>query len=123
MARKNEYIDQVNHVIGIKIQKLRLSRGYTREQLSKRIGISNQQLHKYESGRNIISIGRLVLIAKALNEEISYFCEELNNFNEKPLTTEHQHMCINIANNFMQIKNPEHQAAINSLIKLLAKAA
>ena len=118
MARKNNYIQKVDKFIGGKIYSLRLAKGLSRKQLSKVIGVTHQQLQKYEKGANRISVGRLVLIAKALSKEVSYFYEDLEA--EKPMITNHQRMCLEISRNFMQITIPNHQAAIHSLVKELA---
>jgi len=122
MARKNAYIYEVSKHLGSKIQMLRMSQGYTGQQLAKMIDVSYQQLRKYELGINILSVGRLILIANALGKDLTYFFENMDT-NKKPLTTEHQHMCVNLARNFMKIENPEHQKAVNNLVKMLAKVA
>jgi transcriptional regulator with XRE-family HTH domain len=120
MARKNNYIDQIDKFIGEKIYSLRLAQGLSRDQLSKVIEVTHQQLQKYEKGINRISVGRLVLIARALDKGISYFYEGLEEKdNKEEIVTYHQRLCIEVARNFMKIKNPEHQHAVNKLIKSL----
>jgi transcriptional regulator with XRE-family HTH domain len=47
--------------------------GMTQQQLAEAVGIGYQQLHKYETGENRISVGRLYRIAQALGVEIGYF--------------------------------------------------
>ena len=37
-----------------------------------------------------------------------------------PVVTQHQRMCIAVTRNFMRIENPDHQAAVNTLIRSLA---
>ena len=123
MARKNEYISEVDQFVGGKIYSLRLAKGLSRQQLSKSIGVTHQQLKKYEKGTNRISIGRLVLIAKALEKDTSYFYEGLENNSQEPIMTKHQRMCIEISRNFMKIKSSEHQNAVNTLVKSLSKVA
>lgn len=123
MARKNDYIVEVDKFIGKKIYSLRLALGYSRQQLSDVIGVTHQQLQKYEKGTNRISVGRLALIAKALSKEISYFYEDLDNNNHEELITQHQRMCIEVSRNFMKIENSEHQHAVNTLVKSLIKTA
>ncbi len=123
MARKNEYISEVDQFVGGKIYSLRLAKGLSRQQLSKSIGVTHQQLQKYEKGTNRISIGRLVLIAKALEKDTSYFYEGLENNSQEPIMTKHQRMCIEISRNFMKIKSSEHQNAVNTLVKSLSKVA
>lgn len=124
MARKNDYIEEIDKFIGNKIYSLRLAKGLSRQQLSKVIGVTHQQLQKYEKGNNRISVGRLVLISKALDKNISYFYEGLetgNNDNNETTVTQHQRMCIEVSRNFMKIENTEHQNAVNTLIKSLIK--
>ena len=121
MARQNEYIEQVDKFIGNKIYQLRLAKGLSRQQLSDMIGVTHQQLQKYEKGNNRISVGRLVLISKALDKNISYFYEGLETGNNETTVTQHQRMCIEVSRNFMKIENTEHQNAVNTLIKSLIK--
>jgi len=121
MARKNDYIEEIDKFIGNKIYSLRLAKGLSRQQLSKVIGVTHQQLQKYEKGNNRISVGRLVLISKALDKNISYFYEGLETDNNETTVTQHQRMCIEVSRNFMKIENTEHQNAVNTLIKSLIK--
>ena len=121
MARKNDYIVEVDKYIGGRIYSLRLAQGFSRQQLSQIIGVTHQQLQKYEKGTNRISVGRLVLIAKALSKDISYFYEGLESANSEPVVTQHQRMCIEVSRNFMKIENSEHQTAVNTLVKSLSK--
>ena len=122
MSRKNDFIQKIDKFIGEKIYSLRLAKGLSRQQMAETIGVSHQQLQKYEKGLNRISIGRLILITKAFNEKIDYFYEGLEgNDNIEPILTEHQRMCMEVSKNFMQIRNPEHQQAVNFLVKALVK--
>ena len=52
MGRKNSYLEQIDKFIGHKIYSLRLEKGLSREQLSQVIGVTHQQLQKYETGAN-----------------------------------------------------------------------
>ncbi len=123
MARKNDYILEVDKFVGGKIYSLRLAKGLSRQQLSKVIGVTHQQLQKYEKGTNRISVGRLVLIAKALSKDVSYFYEGLESTDQEPIMTQHQRMCIEVSRNFMRIESSEHQNAVNTLVKSLSKIA
>lgn len=124
MARKNDFIDGVDKFIGGKVYSLRLAKGLSRQQLAKIIGVTHQQLQKYEKGTNRISVGRLVLIARALDKSVDYFYKGVEDSDQREeLLTKHQRMCIEVSRNFMKIENAEHQNAINALIKSLAKIA
>ena len=122
MARKNDYLQKVDLLLGERIYSLRLAKGLSRQQLAEMIDITHQQLQKYEKGVNRISIGRLMLIAKALDTEIDYFFKDIEDVsNITPTLTQHQRMCIEVSRNFMKIINAAHQKAVNSLIHSLVK--
>jgi transcriptional regulator with XRE-family HTH domain len=124
MARSSKEVDTFNKFIGNKIFSLRLGKGISRHELSKSIGVTHQQLQKYEKGENRISAARLILIAKALNVIPAYFYEELEVANcQEELITQHQRMCLEVSRNFMKIANPEYQTAVNTFIKTIAKAS
>ena len=53
--------------IGQRIRRMRASRRMSQDQLAERLGISCQQVQKYESGGNRISASRLVEVARELN--------------------------------------------------------
>jgi len=59
MGRKNSYLDEIDKFIGNKIYSLRLAKGLPRQELSKVIGVTHQQLQKYENGSNRVSASRL----------------------------------------------------------------
>lgn len=122
MERKNSYLDVIDKFIGQKIYSLRLAQGLPRGQLSKVIGVTHQQLQKYENGTNRVAASRLALIAKALGREVAYFYEGFEAGDNSLLETENQRLCIEVAKNFRRIGNREHQNAINTLVKSLLKA-
>ena len=57
--------------IGKKIREVRVLSGFTREDLSKKLKVSQQQLHKYERGVNRITVSRLSEIAKTLKVNLA----------------------------------------------------
>ena len=93
MARRNDYITEIDKFIGNKIVSLRLARGLSRKQLSEAVGITGQQLSKYEKGKNRVSIGRLILLSKALGERVSYFYEGLETEVTYQLPIDQEQMC------------------------------
>lgn len=119
MARKSEFTEKVDTIIGMRIHELRISMGLSRQQLATRINVTHQQLQKYERGTNRISAGRLASIAKALRKPVSYFFDEIDQ--NQALPTQHQRMCIEVSRNFMRIKSPMHQNAVNLLVRTLAE--
>jgi len=121
MARRNDYIAEIDKFIGNKIVSLRLARGLSRKQLSEAVGITGQQLSKYEKGKNRVSIGRLILLSKALGEKVSYFYEGLELEVTYQMPIDHEQIRKEIVRNFMRLNNLEHQNAINQLLRVLLK--
>jgi transcriptional regulator with XRE-family HTH domain len=62
--------------LGEKIRTRRVVAGMSQAELGKALGITFQQIQKYEKGVNRVSAVRLEQIAKALGESISYFQTE-----------------------------------------------
>lgn len=62
--------------IGEKIRRYRVAANMSQMALAEKIGISYQQLQKYEKGINNISINRLKQISNVLNIPITKFLEE-----------------------------------------------
>jgi len=124
MARKVEYIEQIDRHIGAKVQELRLAHGMSRQDLGDLIEVTHQQLQKYEMGVNRVSAGRLALIARHLGTSVANFYEGLDTkYSDAAVDlNQNQRMCIEVSRNFMRIKNPEHKDAINSLVRILAKS-
>lgn len=65
--------NDIDRAVGIKLRKLRAESGMTLQQLADKIGVSHQQLQKYETGTNRLSAGMLPAIANALGVEIMEF--------------------------------------------------
>jgi len=59
--------------IGRKIRALRLERGLSQTGLADSIGLTFQQVQKYEKGANRVSAGRLHKIAEMLNIPVTFF--------------------------------------------------
>src|SRR5947207_15548503 len=59
--------------IGQKLRALRLDRGLSQGALAGELGVTFQQLQKYEKGANRVSAGRLMRIAAALHVPVTAF--------------------------------------------------
>ncbi|MBY6091270.1 helix-turn-helix domain-containing protein [Pseudooceanicola sp. 502str34] len=63
--------------VGKRIRHRRWLVGMTQQQLAERVGIKFQQIQKYETGANRVSASRLWDIADALDVQVSFFFEGL----------------------------------------------
>ena len=80
----NENVRQFNLTVGKKIRSRRKELKKTQTWLAKKIGVTFQQIQKYEKGRNGLSVFRLLQLCNGLGVSFSYFVEgldsELQNF-------------------------------------------
>ncbi|MBN8543388.1 MAG: helix-turn-helix transcriptional regulator [Alphaproteobacteria bacterium] len=77
MRRKTDPTRAVDKHVGKQLRVMRAARGLTQEDLSEKLGISYQQLHKYETGANSIAASRLYEIAKLLGVSPDTFFDGL----------------------------------------------
>lgn len=59
--------------IGEKLRLMRIEQNITQRQLSEKIGVTYQQLQKYERGLNNITASKLFLISQVLKRPITDF--------------------------------------------------
>jgi len=59
--------DAYDAVVGHNIRITRLAQGLSQSEVARRLGVTFQQVQKYESGTNRVGVGRLVRIAQALD--------------------------------------------------------
>jgi len=65
--------DPVDVYVGSRIRQRRLLIGMNQETLAKELGLTFQQVQKYEGGANRVSASRLAEIAEVLGVGIEYF--------------------------------------------------
>jgi transcriptional regulator with XRE-family HTH domain len=64
--------DSTDVDVGRLVRVHRMARGMSQTALADQIGVTFQQVQKYESGANRISMGRLTRIAKVLGVSVTY---------------------------------------------------
>ncbi|HEY0281610.1 MAG TPA: helix-turn-helix transcriptional regulator [Rhizomicrobium sp.] len=103
--------------VGAQVRRRRILAGLAQQDVAKALGVSFQQVQKYEKGVNRISAGRLFILARILGTNLIEFYEGLNdepNETTSPSTTDLKHaenfmrsregLQLNLA--FLAIKNP-----------------
>jgi transcriptional regulator with XRE-family HTH domain len=66
---------EIDRIVSERILARRNELAMSQPQLAERVGVTFQQVQKYENGKNRVSAGRLYEIAKALGVTIQYFYE------------------------------------------------
>jgi transcriptional regulator with XRE-family HTH domain len=69
-SKKPDFIDVE---VGQRIRIQRLAAGLSQSELAERIGVTFQQVQKYEKGMNRVGAGRLTNIARVLNVPVGSF--------------------------------------------------
>lgn len=108
-----------DQLIGARIRERRIMLGLTQREFSDLLGVTYQQVHKYERGINSISAGQLFEIASASNTPIAYFFENLGAETaelEPRLRRLADLMC-----NLSTMQNGRYLEAIGQLVRVLAE--
>lgn len=76
-ASGSDWYSRVDAHIGSRLRQRRVLTGMSQRDLAASVGVTYQQIRKYELGVNCISSGRLYAIAAALSVPISFFFDGL----------------------------------------------
>lgn len=116
--------------IGRKVRERRVALGWSQSDLAERLGISFQQVQKYESGANRISGSRIWDIANVLQSPVSTFFEGLDGHNvsaESNVVAEDERtfdrQTLELARAVNRIDDEQVKTQLIRLVKAFAKAA
>lgn len=116
-------VDVVDRHVGARVRDRRLALGVSQQELADRLGITYQQLHKYEHGTNRIAAGRLPAIARALGVGVGHLFEGLGD-GDDPGTAgtapPRRRVLLGLARDFADIPDPGHREALCRLANALA---
>jgi transcriptional regulator with XRE-family HTH domain len=112
--------------LGSRIRLRRRELGLSQEQLARQIGITFQQVQKYEHGANRVSFSRLVEIAQALRCGVIDLIGDLDKSKDSSLFAQHiarlnEPGAAELLEAYSAIKSPKHRRAILNLAKQLAE--
>lgn len=118
---------QLRHIdrhVGERIRSRRAELGMTQHDLASLLGISYQQVQKYETGANRVSAGRLYELARQLGSPVGFFFEGLEGETARSVTDlAHggtNRTTIDLARNFGRLDNASIRGAISTLVRALA---
>jgi transcriptional regulator with XRE-family HTH domain len=107
-------------------QRLRMRRtllGMSQEMLAERLGISFQQLQKYEKGSNRLSASRLFELSRMLDVPVSFFFDELPSDgrmpSEPPADPLMKRESLELVRAYYDIPDPKVRQQLVELIRLL----
>ncbi|WP_366654482.1 helix-turn-helix transcriptional regulator [Fodinicurvata sp. EGI_FJ10296] len=109
----------IDVVIGRRIRLRRTLLGYSQERLGELIGVSYQQIQKYERAGNRVSASKLVQIARVLESDPADFLPRLGERSDEPDLDRAQ---LSVVQTLARIRTPYHLDAINRIAITLAEA-
>lgn len=125
-AGKRETND-IDRFVGDRIRHYRAMTGISQQKLAESLGVTFQQLQKYERGENRIGAGRLLMVANALGIPITFLLDqdaiEQRKTGAPPLEAtgaEASRDAYHIGRAFAQITDPEVRKSIATLVQSLA---
>ncbi len=138
MTEYNHYsapkkVDAVDTHVGKKIKNRRIMLGMSQQELGDAIGVSIQQIQKYEKATNRVSSGKLYNFASYLNVPILYFFEGYEADDAKELVTSEnvesyveedkvpEREVLNLIKSFNEIEDPKVRKKIIELTKSVSE--
>jgi len=122
--RDPNYIDR--HV-GNRVRMRRLLIGMSQEKLGELLGITFQQVQKYEKGSNRVSASRLYYLGQILGVPVQFFFDELPEAGNQPGMSEvgmtdllSSSEVSQLARAFSEISDPVARRAIMGMVKQFA---
>lgn len=98
--------------LGLKIKQIRQQAGLSQERLAELVGVTFQQIQKYENGQTTLNILKLQLIAKALNHPVVDFFKEMPEDRIR-LTVQESELLLA----FRKVKNFDLREALLAVVK------
>ena len=112
---------EVDRLVGDRIRRRRILMGLTQDQLGESLGISYQQIQKYETGANRVSAGRLYLIATRLDVSPGWFFDPVksdassDDFDELGSSR----LLMEFVRSFARIKDERLKSVLVSLVRAM----
>ena len=109
--------NQVDRQVGERMRRRRILLGLTQDQVADALGISYQQIQKYETGANRISAGRLAQIAEVLEVLPGWFFGAAEAGDEPGSSSR---AVIELVRNFSRIEDDRVRSHLMALMRALS---
>ncbi len=118
----------VDKYVGSRVRGRRMALGISQTKLADELGVSFQQVQKYEKGSNRISASKLLATSHLLERPVSYFFDSADEVGgrEKSLAPDDQQVSMKsrevfeVIRNYSQISDERVRQRIRKLISSLA---
>ena len=125
-------VDSIDEHVSTQLKQKRILLGLSQQEVARALGVSVQQIQKYEAGENRLSSSKLYQIAQSLQAPIEYFFEGLG-ANQNSVFAEETEIfkfdnqdtperdIINLISSFKTIADSTVRKHILDLVKSLSK--
>jgi transcriptional regulator with XRE-family HTH domain len=109
--------------IGRRLRQARLARGLSQDALGKKLGITYQQVQKYETGANRIGGSRLWDACRVLDMSVGFFFEGLSSTEKAPSDQGEalSRRCLALARDIEAIRDDMVKSRIAGLVRAIAR--
>jgi transcriptional regulator with XRE-family HTH domain len=123
-------LDPTDKHVGARVRMRRNALKMSQQKLGDALGVTFQQVHKYEKGQTRIGAGRLLTIANVLEVPIEFFFKDAPTLAPKGIDRSSMSFVAkffadadgyNLCAAFVRIANPEIRRSIVQLVKQLAE--
>jgi transcriptional regulator with XRE-family HTH domain len=124
----------VDIYVGTRLKQRRVSMGMSQGELAEAVGITFQQVQKYERGANRMSASRLFEFSKVLAIPVGHFFEGMEEKDNKTTTGfaeetagfEHEPMSgsresLEFLRSFQRIKDPKQRKTLSAFVRSIAE--
>jgi transcriptional regulator with XRE-family HTH domain len=132
--RRSEHPDPVDVHVGARMRMRRTLLGLSQEKLGDALGLTFQQVQKYERGANRVGASRLHQLSRALDVPVSYFFDEMSDGDPSPpgppaaddppaeADPMTRRETLELVRAYYRIRDPSVRRRVFELTKTLAKA-
>lgn len=121
---------RIDSHVGLRLRLRRLELGMTQDSLATMLGITAQQVQKYERGANRIGSGRLLQIATILDVPVGYFFHGVDKRGEagpsdvsSPLTMALEDAAtVRLLRMFASVEDPKVRQRVLGIVEALVEA-
>ncbi len=123
---KSGRADNIDIIVSKRLKTKRVISGLTQQDIGKAVGVSIQQVQKYEKGTNRISSGKLFTLANYLKVPLAYFYEQeednkvIDNVFVEDVNIASEKEVINLIRAFRGIKSLQSRKKIIELVQAIS---
>jgi transcriptional regulator with XRE-family HTH domain len=104
--------DDRDRLIGLSVKAYREINGLSQTELGEKVGVTFQQIQKYESGKNKVSVSRLIDMCKILQTPLMIFLSGLADAQSAPV------IAVSDVKQSKIIEDPDRNKEITELLKV-----